>query len=164
MAVRSKRPYLIRALNDWIVDSELTPYLMVDATGEHVQVPTEFVSDGRIVLNVSPSAVRDLIIGDEAVAFSARFGGRPFSVYVPIAQVLAVYAQETNEGMMFEPEIEPDPESAGEARGALEAPAVGKTDSDFPVDEKSPQASADEPDADEDKPSQKPGGHLKLVE
>jgi stringent starvation protein B len=142
MAVRSKRPYLIRALNDWIIDSELTPYLMVDATGDEVQVPAQFVSDGRIVLNISPSAVRDLIIGDDAVAFSARFGGHPFSVYVPVGQILAIYAQETNEGMMFEPEV-PDQTSDNQ--------------------ESAPDLSSVDKQAD-DGPAVKPGGHLKLVD
>jgi stringent starvation protein B len=153
VAVRSKRPYLIRALNDWIVDSELTPYLMVDATGDEVQVPAEFVSDGRIVLNISPAAVRDLVIGDDAVAFSARFGGRPFSVYVPTGQVLAVYAQETNEGMMFEPEQESAPSSGHDAAST----------SDSAADADSLSTSGDRKAADAPSAS-KPGSHLKLVE
>lgn len=153
MAVRSKRPYLVRALNDWIVDSELTPYLMVDATGDEVQVPAEFVSDGRIVLNISPSAVRDLIIGDDAVAFSARFGGRPFSVYVPIRQVLAVYAQETNEGMMFEPDAESGDDATPTADPAAERGA-GADSAPSPSEGPAPDAQS----------SGKPGSHLKLVE
>ena len=142
MAVRSKRPYLLRALNEWIVDSDLTPYLLVDATGDDVAVPTESVKHGRIVLNISPNAVRELLLGDEAVSFSARFAGRPFSVYVPLAAVLAIYAQETNEGMMFE--VEPE-SSAASASGASESPASEV------VEENSAQQG-------------KSGGHLKLVE
>lgn len=164
MAVRSKRPYLIRALNDWIVDSELTPYLMVDAVGDEVQVPTEFISDGRIVLNISPAAVRDLIIGDDAVAFSARFGGRPFSVYVPIAQVLAVYAQETNEGMMFEPEPQTQSESAAESGSELGAMPERATDAQASSDVESQSNSEDEQTVGDGKSPGKPGGHLKLVE
>ena len=159
MTVRSKRPYLIRALNDWIVDSELTPYLMVDATGDEVQVPAEFVSDGRIVLNISPSAVRDLIIGDDAVAFSARFSGRPFSVYVPIRQVLAVYAQETNEGMMFDPE----PEQEAAASSGHEAASTSDAAADPGADANPSSASGDQEAADAQS-ANKAGGHLKLVE
>jgi stringent starvation protein B len=153
MAFRSKRPYLIRALNDWIVDSDLTPYLMVDATGDSVAVPEEFVSDGRIVLNISPSAVRDLLLADEAISFSARFGGRPCSVYVPIEHILAIYAQETNEGMMFDPESQTAAESVppsptAVAPGSAESPADG-------------DSSSTSEDSD---PAAKPGGHLKLVD
>ena len=114
MAPRPKRPYLLRALYDWIVDSEFTPYLLVTVDGEAVQVPSEYVSEGKIVLNVSPMAVRDLDLGQDSVSFSGRFGGRPFPVHVPIANVQAIYAKETGEGMMFEPEDipsgEPPPE------------------------------------------------------
>lgn len=102
MAAKPKRPYLIRALNEWIVDSDMTPYLMVDASNDETQVPAEFVKDGKIVLNISPTAVRDLLVAEDAVSFSARFNGTPFAVYVPCDQVLAIYARETGEGMMFD--------------------------------------------------------------
>ena len=105
-----KRPYLLRALYDWIVDSELTPYLLVTVDDASVQVPSEYVSEGKIVLNISPMAVRELDLGQDAVSFSGRFGGRPFPIHVPMASIQAIYAKETGEGMMFEPEnIEPDP-------------------------------------------------------
>lgn len=104
MPGKPKRPYFLRALYDWIVDSDLTPYLLVAADSAAVRVPTEYVSDGKIVLNVSPQAVRDLELGIDEVAFSGRFSGRPFPVRVPLASVLAIYAKETGEGMVFEPE------------------------------------------------------------
>jgi stringent starvation protein B len=107
-ANRPKRPYLLRALYDWIVDGELTPYLLVTVDSDAVQVPAEYVSDGKIVLNVSPMAVRDLDLGIESVDFSGRFGGRPFPVHVPMASVLAIYAKESGEGMMFDPEYDSD--------------------------------------------------------
>lgn len=133
----AKRPYLLRALYDWIVDSELTPYLLVTVDDESVQVPQEYVSEGKIVLNVSPMAVRDLDLGQEAVAFSGRFGGRPFPIHVPMNSVQAIYAKETGEGMMFEPErIEPDPS---------------------PEDQGPPDSDPPEP------PSPPLGGHLKVV-
>lgn len=105
-----KRPYLLRALYDWIIDSELTPYLLVTVDDESVQVPQEYVSEGKIVLNVSPMAVRDLDLGQEIVTFSGRFGGRPFPIHIPMGSIQAIYAKETGEGMMFEPEnVESEP-------------------------------------------------------
>jgi stringent starvation protein B len=121
--MRPKRPYLLRALNDWIVDSDLTPYLLVGVDSEAVRVPTDYVSEGKIVLNISPAAVRDLEIGSDAVSFSGRFSGRPFPVRIPMASVLAIYAKETGEGMMFEPElddgaVDPDPDGTGGPTGS----------------------------------------------
>jgi len=148
MQARSKRPYLIRALNDWIVDSDLTPYLMVDVRGDEIRVPPEHVSGGRIILNISPTAVRDLALGDEAISFSARFGGRPYSVYVPIDQVVAIYARETSEGMMFEDEAA-EPEQG--ARGDRDPSGSDGAPGDGPSGEGGPGA------------GDKPGGHLKLI-
>ncbi|MEQ8857353.1 MAG: ClpXP protease specificity-enhancing factor [Pseudomonadales bacterium] len=109
MSKRPKRPYLLRALYDWIVDSELTPYLLVNALADDVAVPADFVNDGKIVLNVAPHAVRDLAIDDSAVACHCRFGGKPFAVYLPMRSIEAIYAKETGEGMAFEAEHFPDP-------------------------------------------------------
>ena len=120
MPQKPKRPYFLRALYDWIVDSELTPYLLVAADSPAVQVPREYVSDGRIVLNISPQAVRDLDLAQSEVSFSGRFGGRPFPIRVPMASVLAIYAKESGEGMVFEPEYPEggdDPESSPPAGG-----------------------------------------------
>ena len=104
----SNRPYLIRALYEWLVDNDLTPYLLVDANREEVKVPSRYVEEGRIVLNVSPSAVRDLHLGNELIAFEARFGGSAFAISLPPEAVLGVYARENGKGMLF-----PD-EDAGE--------------------------------------------------
>ena len=98
---KSKLPYLIRALHEWIVDCEMTPYLLVTVS-DQVRVPADYVSDGRIVLNVSPAAIRDFLVVDSAVSFAGRFGGRPFDVYLPMSCVQAIYARETGEGMVFE--------------------------------------------------------------
>ncbi|HKJ77174.1 MAG TPA: ClpXP protease specificity-enhancing factor [Gammaproteobacteria bacterium] len=97
----SSRPYLLRALYDWIVDNGLTPHILVNAEHEAVQVPAESVQDGRVVLNVGPTAVRELALGNEFVAFNARFGGRPMDVMVPIKAVEAIYARENGKGMVF---------------------------------------------------------------
>jgi stringent starvation protein B len=96
----------LRALHDWIVDGGLTPYLLVGVDSEQVQVPSDYVSDGKIVLNIAAEAVRDLQFENDSVSFSGRFGGRPFPIFVPMASVLAIYAKESGEGMMFEPEYE----------------------------------------------------------
>jgi stringent starvation protein B len=95
------RPYLVRALQEWMVDNNFTPYIVVDAGVQGVQVPQDFVSDGQIILNISPSAVRGLIISNDAIDFNARFGGVPMRVYVPIVAVLAIYARENGQGMVF---------------------------------------------------------------
>ena len=97
----SNRPYLIRALYEWLVDNDLTPYLLVDANRDSVHVPTRYVEEGRIVLNVSPSAVRDLSLGNDLVAFEARFGGSAFAISLPPDAVLGVYARENGKGMLF---------------------------------------------------------------
>ncbi len=102
----SKRPYLLRALYDWINDSDLTPYVVVAADSEQVLVPRDFVNEGRIVLNVSPMAVRNLVIGNDVLTFDGRFSGSPYAVSVPIGKVLTIYAKETSEGMMFDLEEE----------------------------------------------------------
>jgi stringent starvation protein B len=95
------RPYLVRALNEWILDNDLTPYLVVDAGIQGVEVPQEFVTDGQIVLNICPTAVVGLSIDNEAVQFSARFGGVPMEVYVPFVAIMAIYAKENGQGMVF---------------------------------------------------------------
>jgi len=98
----SSRPYLIRALYEWIVDNGLTPYLLVNSGIDGTLVPTRFVEDGKIVLNVSPSAVRSLDLGNKRISFGARFGGKSMDIEVPIAAVLAIYARENGQGMAFQ--------------------------------------------------------------
>lgn len=102
--MKSSRPYLVRALYEWIVDNDCTPHLLVDAEYKGVQVPSGFASDGQIVLNISPTAVRNLHMDNEAVSFEGRFAGVPQSLYVPSGAVLAVYARENGQGMVFDSE------------------------------------------------------------
>ena len=97
----SSRPYLLRAVHEWIADNDLTPQIVVNAQHEHVRVPDAYVRDGKIVLNISHTAVRGLSIGNEWVEFSARFGGNSFDVVVPINAVLAIMARENGTGMSF---------------------------------------------------------------
>ncbi|HEY3590513.1 MAG TPA: ClpXP protease specificity-enhancing factor [Buttiauxella sp.] len=99
-----RRPYLLRAFYEWLLDNQLTPHLVVDVTLPGVQVPMEYARDGQIVLNIAPRAVGNLELANGDVRFNARFGGVPRNVFVPMAAVLAIYARENGAGTMFEPE------------------------------------------------------------
>lgn len=101
MSVLSQQPYFLRALYEWCVDSGHTPYLTV-RVDKRTRVPQAYVKDGQIVLNVGPSAVRNIHMDNEWVTFSARFGGMSHSIEVPVGNVVAIYARETGEGMAFE--------------------------------------------------------------
>ena len=108
MSMSSSRPYLIRALYEWINDNDLTPYLLVHAHEDDVSVPQDFVGkDGQIILNIAPRAIVGLNMSNTAVSFNARFGGVPTDIYVPNHAVLGIYAKENGKGMMFEPETAP---------------------------------------------------------
>ena len=106
----SNRPYLVRALHEWISDNGLTPYLLVDASVPEVRVPPSAIKDGKVVLNIASRAVGQFTIDNDHVGFLARFGGVSHSVYVPMHAVLAIYAQENNQGMMFQAEAAPPSE------------------------------------------------------
>jgi stringent starvation protein B len=108
------RPYLLRALYDWIVDNGMTPYLLVDAEKDGVLVPRDYVDNGRIVLNVAPSAVQRLVLGNDEIRFSARFGGRPHTVELPVFSVLGIYARENGHGMIFPEEEAEDAGTSGD--------------------------------------------------
>lgn len=108
MKMTPNRPYLLRAFYEWIVDNNLTPYLVVDATLPGVKVPLQHVQNGQIVLNINPSAVGNLLLGNDAVTFNARFGGSPFALYIPQRAVLAIYARENGAGTMFTAEEDED--------------------------------------------------------
>ncbi len=95
------RPYLIRALYDWIVDNGMTPYVLVNAEDEQVVVPRQFVEGGKIVLNINPSAVQNLQLGNALVEMDARFSGTPMHISIPVMSVLAIYARENGKGMVF---------------------------------------------------------------
>lgn len=122
----SNKPYLIRAIYDWLVDNGLTPHMLVGATDERVVVPGEHVKEGRILLNLSPSAVRDLHLGNEMISFSARFSGRAREIFVPPDFVLGIFARENQElGLLFLPEQPATKDadaSGGPAQGARPSP------------------------------------------
>lgn len=116
----SSKPYLLRALYDWILDNNLTPYLMVNAEAEDVMVPVEYVEEGRIILNISPGATHELLLGNTEITFNARFAGSPMNIYIPMNAVMAIYARENGQGMMFaeehegdEPPPSPGPDTSG---------------------------------------------------
>ena len=98
----SSQPYLIRAIYDWIIDNNFTPYLLVNAENDYAMIPREYVEDGKIVLNINPSAISDLQLGNDYIMFNARFSGKAMEVSVPIVAVLAIYARENGQGMMFD--------------------------------------------------------------
>lgn len=99
--MKTSRPYLIRAMHEWILDCDLTPYALVDANHADVIIPNEYIEDGKILLNVSPGATQNLNLGNDFVLFSARFNGKSMEVSFPVEAVLAIYAKENGRGMMF---------------------------------------------------------------
>ena len=102
-SITPTRPYMVRALYQWIEDNSLTPYLMVDATAKDVQIPTEYVQDGRIVLNIASRATGNMSMENDFIHFSARFGGVSQQIWVPLTAVLGIYAKENSQGMFFDP-------------------------------------------------------------
>ncbi len=109
----SSRPYMVRALHEWIIDNQCTPYLLVNALADDVDVPRQFVKDGQIVLNVSPSAVINFHVDTDGVSFNGRFGGIPTDVYVPVSAVMGIYARENGQGMVFDQDEMPDDPGPG---------------------------------------------------
>ena len=117
MAMTSSRPYLVRALYEWILDNNCTPHLLVYADAEGVDVPRSHVQNGQIVLNIAPTAVVNLLMDQSAISFNARFNGSPTDIYIPMHAVMGIVTRENGQGMMFdftEPPRPPEqaPESA----------------------------------------------------
>ena len=141
----SNKPYLLRALNEWILDNGQTPHVIVDINAEGVDVPDQAIQDGKLVLNIAPQATRDLEISNEFISFQARFAGAPHDIFLPIDAVMAIYARENGQGMMF-------------AQGKEEAgkEEVGKQD--VGKENGKDDASNDKPDDDSSR-----GPHLKLI-
>ncbi|MER1491787.1 ClpXP protease specificity-enhancing factor [Enterobacter cloacae] len=145
-----RRPYLLRAFYEWLLDNQLTPHLVVDVTLPGVLVPMEYARDGQIVLNIAPRAVGNLELANDEVRFNARFGGVPRQVSVPLAAVLAIYARENGAGTMFEPEAAYDEDVAS----LNEDDETGERDSDTVmslIDGDKPDRQ-DENDPDDDPP------------
>ncbi len=140
----SNRPYMLRAMYDWINDNDMSPYLLVNARVPGVRVPAHVVADGQVVLNVAARAVGALDLGNEWIRFEARFGGVSHRIEVPIGALLAVYAKESGQGMMF-----PADEAAASGSSAKDALGVDVPDM--------------EPAGDEGKPPPRRGAHLRVV-
>ena len=139
----SNRPYLLRAIYDWISDNNLTPYMLVDASRQGVRVPPHVIKNGQVVLNLAMRAVANLDLGNEWISFQARFSGVSHSIQIPVPAVLALYAQENGQGMMFPAE---EDEHGGE-----------------PPSDTPPSPPEPEPPTDGDKPKRGGGSHLRVV-
>jgi stringent starvation protein B len=147
-AMTSHRPYLLRALYEWVVDNGMTPHVLVDATMPGVRVPRHAVKDGRIVLNIAERAVGGLRMDNDALRFSARFGGVSQSVLVPLPAVIAVYARETGQGMAL-------PEDARDAAPSMASGPAEASETEAPTpDDSGPQGPGEPP---------RRGGHLRIV-
>lgn len=151
-AMTSHRPYLLRALWEWIADNGMTPHLLVDATRPGVRVPPHTVKDGKVVLNIADRAVARLEMGNDAVSFSARFAGASHAVVVPVPAILAIYARETGQGMALPEDMGGTPapgpdEPAGSSQGSEHA---------------GPGGSDPSPD-DDGAPPPRRGAHLRVV-
>ena len=125
VGMTSNRPYLLRAMYDWISDNGLTPYILVDAAAPGVQVPQSAIKDGRVVLNVAARAVAQLELGKDCVRFMARFSGVGQVVEAPMSALLAIYAHENGQGMMFPAEGEPPPTAGPTTATEPAAPKKG---------------------------------------
>jgi stringent starvation protein B len=110
----SSKPYLVRALYEWILDNDNTPYILVDIASDQALIPPGIANDGKVVLNLAPAAIQNLEMANDHVSFSARFNGVVEQIYVPVASLLAIYARENGEGMMF-PTEEDDSDAGTEA-------------------------------------------------
>lgn len=158
----SHRPYLLRALYEWIADNGLTPHLLVDATRPQVMVPTHAVKDGRIVLNVAQRAVAGLEMTNDLIRFSARFGGVSHSVSVPVSAVLAIYARENGQGMALPPEEGDADASQLEAHDESGEGASAATPFlEVVQDDGGPAPGGEDPDP--SRPTPRRGGHLRIV-
>lgn len=125
MEMTSTRPYLIRAIYEWILENRCTPYLLADATAAGVRVPPQAIKDGQVVLNLAPMAIDRLDLGLDEVRFHARFSGQSLQVTVPVSAVLAIYAKENAQGMMFPPEEPSADDSVDGASTPTSAAAPG---------------------------------------
>ena len=136
--MKSNRPYLFKAFYEWIVDSDCTPYIAVDAHYPGVEVPQEFVNDGQIVLNIAPRAVNDFQMQDDHLHLSTRFSGIPIDIHIPLEGIVCIYAHENGRGMVFDPEdpqddpTPPQGPTAVSSEQAKKKPAKKPSKSDKP--------------------------------
>jgi len=156
--VVSTKPYLIRAIYEWAMENGFTPQILVDAQVSGVDVPEGYVNEGKIVLNIQNQAVQHLELGNELISFSARFGGVPVQISVPVDAVLAIYTRENGDGLSFVSK-DPNVETEGE-----ESQEESQEESRKESREESPESdSGDDGGPDTDGSGPKRGSHLKLV-
>ena len=105
----SNRPYLLRALYEWISDNGLTPHVLVNAELDGVDVPAHTIQKGKVVLNIAASATEQLQLENDTIFFKARFSGKPYQISIPMEAVIAIYARENGQGMMFAQDDLPRP-------------------------------------------------------
>lgn len=153
----SHRPYLMRALYEWVVDNGMTPHVLVDAQMPGVKVPRHAVKDGRIVLNIAERAVSRLDMGNDALRFTARFGGVSQNVNVPLYAVIALYARETGHGMA----LPPDPGGGEPATAADDEMTLSAVSTDPDTQDSLTPPEDDGPDSPAGPP--KRGSHLRIV-
>jgi stringent starvation protein B len=156
----SHRPYLLRALYEWIADNGMTPHLLVDATRPHVQVPVHAVKDGRIVLNVAERAVAGLQMNNDVIRFNARFGGVSHAVSVPVSAVLAIYARETGQGMALPEDVLAGEAAEDEVEVESDAEDTGHVPLSAVPNDSSPDDGGDSPSP---SPTPRRSGHLRVV-
>lgn len=166
----SNRPYLLRAVHEWICDNGLTPHIVVDAGKPGVQVPPQAVSDGRVVLNLAPRAVTRLEIGNDAITFMARFGGVSQPVNVPVAAVQAIYARENGQGMLLAedapgtaPPVEPVGDVPSTKASGPSLQAVPTSIQELPASDEAAGGSSPSSGDDPDKPRPKGKPTLHVV-
>ena len=138
MTMTNNRPYIARALYDWIVDNECTPYILVDSHWPNICLPPQFSDEEKIVLNISPAATRDLEITNGHMIFLTRFDGETFKIDIPINAMLAIYAQENGQGMVFDPEPYPETKEAPETDPLEATPLVSISNPDMPASQDTP--------------------------
>jgi stringent starvation protein B len=133
MSMTPNRPYLLRAIYEWLVDNNCTPHLLVFAHADNVAVPQQHINkDGQIILNIAPSAVKELFIANEGVSFSARFSGVVNNIFVPCGAILGIYGRENGQGMMFEFEATLPPEPPKPDSPTSNVTSIGKSDAKRP--------------------------------
>lgn len=164
----SQRPYLLRALHEWISDNGMTPHLLVNARFKGVHVPPHTIKDGQVVLNIAERAVHMLSLGNEYITFNARFGGVSHEVFVPVGAVLAIYARETGQGMALPQDA--DAADEGDAGVGVQASSVDDARKTEDTAAKRPLLApvASSPEGDDEPPPSAPTtprkrGHLRVV-
>ena len=159
----SNKPYMLRAVYEWILDNDATPYLLVDATKESVTVPQQYIQNGQIVLNVEPNAIQNWFVDNDAISFSARFSGKAMNIFVPMSALLAIYAQENGEGMVFPPEeVLIDDNLVSVTALDPESTEIGK-DAIFNIDTKSKDENKERTKAEVVSLKTKKKSHLKVI-